>query len=239
MIYFASEEAQPQTWISLMMQSRALLPPPSRFSYKGDSPWAAPPVVEADATVFHANSTSNAPPKIRHFIGTINLGFAIVESKRNDTNVALLLKRFMSFAKQTDPDFRIEPFNGQGQCISNPRNIPPSKYGMELYYQHRVVTVGIQGGNNVTMSCPMGEMKDPATRKYLNQEKVYVPPSVLGLVDTRVIGVMIQTDPVLTFRDNLKSYIMDIISDNTPLTVFSKRVRELDNHALPTRSPFK
>jgi hypothetical protein len=88
-------------------------PPPTRFSYKGDPPWDTPPVVEVDATVFHTDSTSNSPPppKIRHFIGTINLDFAIVESKRNDMNVALLLKRFVSFAKQTEPDFRIDPFN--------------------------------------------------------------------------------------------------------------------------------
>jgi hypothetical protein len=82
-------------------------PPTTHFSYKGDSPWAAPPVAEADATVFHVESTSNAPPKIQHFIGTINLGFAIAESKRNETNIDLLLKRFMAFAKQTDPDLCI------------------------------------------------------------------------------------------------------------------------------------
>jgi hypothetical protein len=29
-----------------------LAPPPTRFSYKGDSPWAAPTVVEADSNVF-------------------------------------------------------------------------------------------------------------------------------------------------------------------------------------------
>jgi hypothetical protein len=75
----------------------------------------------------------------------------------------------------------------------------------------------------------MGEMKDRATpfRKYLNREKVYVSPAVLGLVDTRIIGVMLQTDPMLTFRDDMKANIMDIMSDNTPLAVFSKRVREL------------
>jgi hypothetical protein len=204
-------------------------PPTTHFSYKGDSPWAAPPVAEADATVFHVESTSNAPPKIQHFIGTINLGFAIVEYKRNDMNVALLLKQFMYFTKQTNPDFRIDPLNGQGQCIFNPSNILTSKDGMELYYQHRVVTYGIRGKNNVAMYRTMGEMKDPATplRKYFNQEKVYVSPSVLGLVDTRIIGVMLQTYPMLTFRDNIKSSIMDIMSDNTSLTVFSKCVREL------------
>jgi hypothetical protein len=75
----------------------------------------------------------------------------------------------------------------------------------------------------------VGERKDPATpfQKYLNQEKVYVSPAFLGLVDTRIIGVMLQTDPMLTFRDDIKSSIMDIISDNTPIAVFSKRVREL------------
>jgi hypothetical protein len=135
----------------------------------------------------------------------------------------------MSFAKQTDPDFRVEPLNGQGQCISNPSNISTSKDGMELYYQHRLVTDGIQVKINVTMSRTVGERKDPATpfRNYLNQEKVYVSPAFLGLVDTRIIGVMLQTDPILEFQDDIKSSIMDIMSDNTPLAVFSKRVREL------------
>jgi hypothetical protein len=56
------------------------------------------------------------------------------------------------------------------------------------------------------MTRTMGEMKDPATpfRKYLNQDDIYVSPTVLGLVDTCIIGVMLQTDPQLTFRDELK-----------------------------------
>jgi hypothetical protein len=62
---------------------------------------------------------------------------------------------------------------------------------------------------------------------YLNQDKVYVSPAVLGLVDTRIIGLMLQTDPTLTFHDNIKASIIDIMSDNTPLTVFAKLVREL------------
>jgi hypothetical protein len=51
----------------------------------------------------------------------------------------------------------------------------------------------------------MGEIKDPATpfHKYLHQEKIYVSPAVLGLVDTQIIGVMLQTDPTLTFRDDI------------------------------------
>jgi hypothetical protein len=32
---------------------------------------------------------------------------------------------------------------------------------------------------------------------------------------------------MLTFRDDIKSSIMDIMRDNTPIAVFSKRVREL------------
>jgi hypothetical protein len=62
------------------------------------------------------------------------------------------------------------------------------------------------------MTRTMGEMKDPATpfRKYMNQDKVYVSPAVLGLVDTRLIGVMLLTDPMLAFRDDIKASIMDI-----------------------------
>jgi hypothetical protein len=159
----------------------------------------------------------------------MSLGFAIAESKRNETNAAPPLKRFMAFTKQTDPYFRIEPLIGQGQFISNPSNIPNSKGGMEIYYQHRVVTYGIRGKNNATMSPTMGEMKDPATpfHKYLNQEKLYVPPAVLGLVDTQIMDVMLQTDTTLTFCNDIKASIMDIMSDNTPLAVFAKCVKEI------------
>jgi hypothetical protein len=45
-------------------------------------------------------------------MGTINLGFAINEDKCKKLNVSLLLKRFVSFVKQTNADFRIEPING-------------------------------------------------------------------------------------------------------------------------------
>jgi hypothetical protein len=78
----------------------------------------------------------------------------------------------------------------------------------------------------------MGEMKDLSTLfcKYLNQIKVYVSPAVLGLVDAHIIGVMLQTEPQLTFRDNIKASIMDIMSDNTPFSVFAKCTREL-NHS--------
>jgi hypothetical protein len=55
----------------------------------------------------------------------------------------------------------------------------------------------------------------------------YVSPAVLGLIDTIIIGFMPQTDPQLTFRDDIKASIMDIMSDNTPLSVFATCVREL------------
>jgi hypothetical protein len=95
---------------------------------------------------------------------------------------------------------------------------------MELYYQHRVVTDGIHVKINVTMTRTMGEMKDPVTtfREYLNQDKVYVSPAVLGLVYTRTIGEILQTDAMLTFCDDIKASIMDIRSDSTPPKCFRK-----------------
>jgi hypothetical protein len=79
----------------------------------------------------------------------------------------------MSFAKQPDADLRIKPLNGSAQSISNPSNIPTSKEGVELYYQHWLAADGI---HLVAMSKTMGDLKDPATpfRKYLHKEKVYV-----------------------------------------------------------------
>jgi hypothetical protein len=130
----------------------------------------------------------------------------------------------MAHTKQKDTDFHIEPLNGSAQCITNPINIPTTLDGID--YQHRVVADGICGNIHVTRSCTMGEMKYPATpfRKYLNQDKVYVLPTVLGLVNTRIISVILQTDPQLTFRD-IKASIMDIMCDKTSLSVFAKGVR--------------
>jgi hypothetical protein len=172
----------------------------------------------------------NAPPKARNFFGTINLGFSVPESKGSNSNVSILLKKFMDFLKQTDPDFCTEPLNGSDQYITNPSNIPTSREGIEPYYQHKVVTDVIWGKINITMTCTMVEMKDSSKplRKYLNQDKVYVSPAVLGLVDTRIIGAMLQTDPQLTFRNDSKASVVDIMSDNTPLSGFVKRVRELN-----------
>jgi hypothetical protein len=136
----------------------------------------------------------------------------------------------MAFAKQTDGAFCIDPLNSSAQCITNPSNIPTTKEGIALYYQHRIVADGIRGEINVSMSKTMGDIKDVSThfRKNLNTEKVYVSHASLSLVDVRIIGVMIQTDPNLTFRDDIKTSIYDIMRDNTPISVFTKRERKVN-----------
>jgi hypothetical protein len=187
-------------------------------------------VKDSDLTVCHSTPTDNAAPQIRQFAGTINLVFFIGEDKRIEIKFSLPLKRFVAFAKQTNGAFRIEPLNDSAQCITNPRNIPTTKEGVELYYQHRIVAEGIKGKINVSMSKTMGDMKDLGTpfRKYLNKEKVYVSQDSLGLVDPMIIGVMLQTYPSLTFRDDIKTSIYDIMRDDTPISVFTKRVREVN-----------
>jgi hypothetical protein len=113
--------------------------------------------------VFHARKTGNAAPHIRQFMGTRNLGFTANEDKRNNLNVSLLLKRFMSFSEQMDADFHIKPLNGISQSITNPRNIPTTKEGVNLYYQHCIFCDGVRGKTNVAMSKTMGDMNDIAT----------------------------------------------------------------------------
>jgi hypothetical protein len=193
-----------------------------------------PPTIEADATVFHEFSTPNAPPKVQHFVGTVNLDFSIRENKRSDTNIYILLKRVMAFAKQTNTKFRIEPLNGSAQCINNPSSIPTTKESVDLYYQHRVVTDIIRGKLNVATTRTMGEMKEHATHfhNYLNQDKVYISPAVMGLADTRIIGVVLQTDPRLTFRDYIKATIIDIMSNKTALSVFADNPRFTNDLAI-------
>jgi hypothetical protein len=39
---------------------------------------------------------------------------------------------------------------------------------------------------------------------------------------------MLQTDPNLTFRDEIKTSIYDIMRDDTPISVFTKRVHEVN-----------
>jgi hypothetical protein len=187
-------------------------------AYKGEAPWLAPPSNESDATVFHAKLTDNADPQIRQFAGTINPGFSLSKDTRNEINVYLLLKWFTSFAKQTDAAFHIKPLNGSARSITNPSNIPTTKEGVKLYYQHRIVADGIRGEINVAMSKNMGDMKDLATpfSKYLDKETVDASRASLSLVDSRIIGVMFHIDPQLTFHDDIKTSILDIMRDDTP-----------------------
>jgi hypothetical protein len=121
------------------------------------------PAKESDPAVFHSTPYDNAAPQIRQFAGTINLGFSIGEDKRSKNNVSLLLKRFVAFVKQTDGAFCIDPLNGSAQCITNHSNIPTTKEGVELYYQHCIVADGIRGEIDVSMSNTMGDMKDLST----------------------------------------------------------------------------
>jgi hypothetical protein len=146
------------------------------YTHKCEAPWLAPPANDSDATVFHDKPIDNAAPQISQLSGTINLGFSVSEDKRNKMKLSLLLKCFMSFTKQTYADFCIEPLNGGDQSITNPSNIPTTKEGDELYFQHRIVPGGIMGEINVAMLKTMGDMKDLATplRKYLKKEKVSV-----------------------------------------------------------------
>jgi hypothetical protein len=55
----------------------------------------------------------------------------------------------MYFAKQIYLHLRIEPLNGSAQSISNTSNIPTSKEGGVLYYQHNIVAHGIRSKINV------------------------------------------------------------------------------------------
>jgi hypothetical protein len=146
------------------------------YVYKGETPWSAPPPNESNDTVFHAARVDNAAPRIRQFPGTINLSFTLNEDKHSEVNVSILLKRFMTYAKQTNADFHIKPLNGSAQSITNPSNIPTTKEGFELYYQHRIVGDGVRGKINIDMSKTLGDLKDLGTPfcKNLNNKKVYL-----------------------------------------------------------------
>jgi hypothetical protein len=80
-------------------------------------------------------------------------------------------------------------------------------------------------------------MKDmgSAFRTYLNKEEVYVSQAALGLVDASIIGVFLQANPTLTFRDDLKEAIMEAMSDATPISIFPKRVKEPSNDKTKNR----
>jgi hypothetical protein len=65
-----------------------------------------------------------------------------------------------------------------------------------------------------------------AFHTYLNKEKVYISQAPLWLVDARLIGIFLQADPNLTFRDDLKDVITDVMADGTLISIFYKRVKE-------------
>jgi hypothetical protein len=118
-------------------------------------------------------------------------------------------KHFLLYALKADPNFRILTIQGGNQSISYPNEIPKTKEGNELYFQHKIVKDGVRGKITVTMSTSNDQTKDmgSAFHIYLNREKVYVSQSALGLVDARIIGVFLQANPTLTFWDDLKEAI--------------------------------
>jgi hypothetical protein len=73
--------------------------------------------------------------------------------------------------------------------------------------------------------------KHSAFRSYLNKDKVYFFQASLGLVDARIIGVFVQSDPNLTFHNDLKQAIVEVMSDGTPVSIFPKRVKDPSKNA--------
>jgi hypothetical protein len=98
-----------------------------------------------------------------------------------------------------------------------------------------MVNDGVRGNINVNMTKSNGQMKDmnSAFRSYLNKENVYISQSALYLVDARIIVVLLHTNPTLIFRDDLKEAIMEAImeamTDDTPISISPKRVKEPSN----------
>jgi hypothetical protein len=177
----------------------------SKF-YNGATPWIPPQ--NADEAIFHEPAKQAEAPLVRSFTETLQIGFSIGSSV--DINVSALLKRFLSCALKTDPDFRILPLQGGNQSISKPNGIPTTKEGIDLYFQHKTVKDGVRGKITITVLKSIGQMKDmgSAFRTYLNKEKVYVSQAALGLFNARIIGVVLQANPTLTLRDDLKEAIM-------------------------------
>jgi hypothetical protein len=140
--------------------------------YNNTNPWSPPP---------NAYDFVPPPPPAKHieaplgrsFTGTLEIGFSI--GMANGINVSALLNRFLSFTLKTDTEFHILPLEEGNQSIAWPNGIPPSKKGIDLYFQHNTVKDGVRGKINVTMSKSIGKIKEihSAFRAYLNNEKVY------------------------------------------------------------------
>jgi hypothetical protein len=88
----------------------------------------------------------------------LKIGFSIRSAF--DVNGSVLLKRFLSYALKTDPNFHILPLKGGNQSIAYPDGIPATKEGIDLYFQHKIVKDGIGGKITVTMTKSIGQMKD-------------------------------------------------------------------------------
>jgi hypothetical protein len=134
MISYGSVVVHLRTWTYLTTTRTLFLDLPIDSSTK--APIIAPPIERSRRYFLPRHHHSKRPPtKVRHFVGTINLGFAVSETKKGTLNFSLLLKLFMSCDKQTDPAFCLDPLNSSGKCITNTINITTSKDGIKVYYQ--------------------------------------------------------------------------------------------------------
>jgi hypothetical protein len=197
---------------------------------QGSTPLGNSQTNKSDGNVFHEEPIVDLDPKTHQFVGIMNLGFSIDEDTRSDAPTSPIIKRCVSFVNKTDPEFRLEPLNGSSDCINHPSNIPTTNTGVDMYYQHQSISDDIKVNINVTMPVSMGITKGPSSpfSKYLNKEKIYGTHASLRLIDSHIIGVMFQTDPQLSFCDDIKPYISDLMQDGTPLSVFTKRVHDIN-----------
>jgi hypothetical protein len=90
------------------------------------------------------------------------------------------------------------------------------------------VKYGIRVKINIAMSNSIEDFKNQYSsfRHYLNEEKDYASPASLGLVDARMIGVFLNTEPQLTFQKNLKDAIMETMNDQIKISLFPKSIKE-------------
>jgi hypothetical protein len=112
-----------------------------------------------------------------------------------------------------------------------------TKEGIDLYFQEKIIKDGVRGIIDVDTSKSIGQMKETYSdlRMYLNKERVYVSQASLGLIDARLIGIFLQADPHITFRDGLNQATMEVMLDDTPIYIFPKRVKEPSNDSYKLR----
>jgi hypothetical protein len=188
--------------------------------YNGDTPRAPPP--NADDSVFHETAMVGDAPIVMSFPGTLKISYTVTSTE--ELNISTLLKSFLSFALKTYKDIRIQPLHGGDQIIAWSIVIPDTKEVIELYCKHKVVNDGVRGKINITISKSIGKMKENISvfRSYLKIKIKYASQASLGLIDVRLIGVFLQAGPILTFQDDLKQAIMEVMADRTPIWIFPK-----------------